>query len=156
MASWPEAWGALVSELRSGRGQPALVVPNEGSEALLATLGPFVDERISVGERFSESGSAGAALSAIQPTASSALLLDIEVLFSPQLHLDVVPFVRQLSQGRALVVAWPGQVAGGRVSYSLPGRADYLDQRASGLVVLRPVEVDFPDEVPYTVERYPA
>ena len=51
---------------------------------------------------------------------------------------------------------WPGQIAGWRLSYSLPGWADHLDESARDLVVLRPVDTEFPDEVPDTVERYPA
>ena len=82
-------------------------------------------------------------------------MLDIDALFAPQMNIEVVAFLRHLSQHCALVVAWPGQIAGGRLSYSLPGRADRLDEPARDLVVLRPLDTEFPDEVPYTVERYP-
>lgn len=83
-------------------------------------------------------------------------MIEIEALFAPQMNIDVVALLRQMAQRGVLVVAWPGQIAHGRVSYSRPGRADYMDEPAQGLVVLRPVAADFPDEVPYTVERYPA
>lgn len=86
----------------------------------------------------------------------STLLVDIDVLFAAALRLEVVSQLRRTAQNTALIVAWPGRIAGGRLSYSLPGRADHVDEPARDLVVLRPVEADFPDEVPYTVERYPA
>ncbi len=89
-------------------------------------------------------------------SAATTLLLDIDVLFTPALRIDVVSQLRRTSQHTVLVVAWPGQIKGARLSYSLPGRADHLDEPARDLVVLRPVDADFPDEVPYTVERYPA
>lgn len=83
-------------------------------------------------------------------------MIEIEALFAPQMNVDVVALLRQMAQRGVLVVAWPGQIANGRLSYSRPGRADYMDEPARGLVVLRPLMADFPDEVPYTVERYPA
>lgn len=82
----------------------------------------------------------------------TTLLLDVDVLLTPALRIEGVPQLRRTSQNTALIVAWPGQIAGGRLSYSLPGRADHLDEPARDLVVLRPVDIEFPDEVPYTVE----
>jgi hypothetical protein len=84
------------------------------------------------------------------------LLVDVEILFTPALRIEVLSQLRSTAQRTALIVAWPGQIAGGRLSYSRPGRLDHFDEPARDLVVLRPVDSEFPDEVPYTVERYPA
>lgn len=87
---------------------------------------------------------------------SSMLLLDIDVLFTPALKLDVLSQLRRMVGGRSLVVLWPGQIQSGRLSYSSPGRGDYVDVPARDLVVLRPVATQFPDEVPFQLERVPA
>ena len=84
------------------------------------------------------------------------LLLDIEVLFTPELGIAVLPALRLLAQRRPLIALWPGQIGVTRVSYSLPGRIDYVDEPARDLVVLRPVPTEFPDESPYELERFPA
>ena len=156
MSSWPHVWDELVAELCVGRGQPALVETSEGSARLLGTLGDRVAETISVGQLLVQADTPESVLSTARPVGDSALLVDIDVLFAPQLKLDVVAYLRQLSQWCALIVAWPGEITHGRLSYSRPGRADFLSVPATGLVVLRPVEAEFPDDTPYSLERYPA
>ena len=122
-----------------------------------AKIAEQVDEVVSLGQRVGEMSEAPTVNDLVGDlTGPSTLLVDIEVLFSPELHLEVVSQLRRTAQNTALVVAWPGRIAGGRLSYSLPGRGDHVDEPVRDLIVLRPVEVHFPDEVPYTVERYPA
>lgn len=117
----------------------------------------MVDEVISLGQRIAAMDRAPTAAELVAGMSQGmTLLLDIDVLFTPALRIDVLSQLRRTSQRTALIVAWPGQIAGGRLSYSLPGRADHLDEPARDLVVLRPLDTEFPDEVPYTVERYPA
>lgn len=86
----------------------------------------------------------------------SVLLIDIDVLFTPVLKLDVHSQLHRLVRGRSLVVLWPGRVQTGRLSYSLPGRDDYVDVQARNIIVLRPITTQFPDEVPYLLERMSA
>ncbi len=156
-SKWPEAFSDLVRELRTDRGRPALIDRPATAAQLIQSLVPLADEVVSLGQRLAERDSAPTAADLVDGLAAgSTLLLDIDVLFTPALHLDVVSQLRRTSQRTALIVAWPGQIAGGRLSYSLPGRADHLDEPARDLVVLRPLDTEFPDEVPYTVERYPA
>lgn len=155
MTSWPEAWADLVAELRSGRGQPAFIDSSVDASALVTAICDVVDEVISVGELFAQADSPAVIAEAVQRNSGrSTLLVDIDGLFAPQLGLDVVALTLRLSQRRALLVCWPGRIDSGRMSYSLPGRPDYVHEPARGLVVLRPVSTHFPDEVPYTVERY--
>lgn len=101
----------------------------------------------------------------VKPTASDlfatlgdepTVLVDIEVLFTPALGVEALPQLRLLAQRRPLIAVWPGQIGVTRLSYSLPGRVDHLDEPARDLVVLRPVPTEFPDETPYRLERFPA
>lgn len=127
------------------------------ASSLLERLQEVVETNVSIGERVARCDDAPDVDRLLDGIAgSSTLLFDIDVLFTPALRIEVVSQLRRTSQRTVLIVAWPGQIAGGRLSYSLPGRADHLDEPARDLVVLRPVDTEFPDEVPYTVERFPA
>lgn len=155
---WPDPFSDLVRELRADRGRPALV---EGSAAdaggLIRRLEPLVDEVVSVGERIAAAAQRPTAEDLLEHLdAGSTLLRDIEALFTPALQIEVVSQLRRTAQRTALVVAWPGEITGGRLSYSRPGRADHMTEPARDLIVLRPISSPFPDEVPYIVERYPA
>jgi hypothetical protein len=155
---WPEAFDALCRELRADRGRPGFIDPSDPlSQRLIARLVPLVGKVVSIGDRVAAREQAPTVVDLVGDIGgSSTLLVDIEVLYAPALHLEVVSQLRRTSQDTALIVVWPGRIAGGRLSYSLPGRADHFDEPARDLVVLRPTQADFPDEVPYTVERYPA
>lgn len=155
---WPEAFESLLSELRSDRSRLALVDASDpGAPRLLDRLRSVVDDVVSVGGRLVDREQPPSASELVSGLGSAAvLLIDIDVLFAPELRVEPLSQLRRTAQNTALIVAWPGRIAGGRLSYSLPGRADHVDEPARDLVVLRPVEADFPDEVPYTVERYPA
>lgn len=148
--------GDLTRELRADRGRPGLVDSSlSAAGRLIDQLSRLVDEVVSLGHRIKEMDRAPTANELVADiTAATTLLLDIDVLFTPALHIDVMSQLRRISQGTALIVVWPGKIAGGRLSYSLPGRADHVDEPARDLVVLRPISTQFPDEVPYNVERY--
>lgn len=154
--SWHESWPDLVRELRSGRGKPALVAGSRDSTAVQEAIGSRVAEVISIGQSVVASDTPDSVIDLIQPSRDSALLIEIEPLFAPQLQIDVVAYLRQLSQRCAMFVLWPGEIANGRLTYSRPGRSDHIDVPARDMVVLRQAETTFPDEVPYIVERYPA
>lgn len=153
--AWFEEWNRLLDELTRSRDRVALLLDGavDGSVRRLEAL---VEEVFNVGEVVRRLESPEQVLDAIKPRASSVLLVDIEVLFSPELGLDVMAFIRHLSHGRALIVEWPGGLSSGRLTYSRPGRRDYFDQPVRDLVVLRPTESVFPDEAPFRLERYPA
>lgn len=155
---WPDAFESLRRELSSDRGRPAFVDSSDtAASELIDRLVSLVDGVVSLGARvadFDEPPTVADLLAGIN--GSSTVLVDIDVLFAAALHLEVVSQLRRTAQSTALIVVWPGRIAGGRLSYSLPGRADHLDEPARDLVVLRPLVTEFPDEIPYTVERYPA
>lgn len=47
-------------------------------------------------------------------------LSDIDLLFEPALHLDVLILLRQASRTTRLVVAWPGAFENGTLAYAVP------------------------------------
>ncbi len=57
------------------------------------------------------------------------LLDDMELLFAPFLHLDVLRLLRDLSRLGPLVVAWPGEYQGQRLTYARPGHPEYREHR---------------------------
>lgn len=59
-------------------------------------------------------------------TGSSLLLVDnIELLFDPSLQLDPLRALKVASRHRSLVVAWPGAIEGGDLTYAEPGYPEY-------------------------------
>jgi hypothetical protein len=157
VSSWPDAWCDLDADLRAGRGRPALVEAGAtGVEALVAALSAVVDHVVSVGQRLSQLHEMPSISDLLDDISGSTLLLDIDVLFAPALELDVLSQLRRMVRDRSLVVLWPGRSQGGRLSYSSPGRGDYVDVPARDVIVLHPVATQFPDEVPYLLERFPA
>lgn len=157
MTAWPEGFDQLVRELRAGRGRPALI--DGMSPHAASTVARLAERlgRVSLGQLIATAATAPSAADLFaalddRPT----LLVDIEVLFTPAMAVEVLPQLRRESQRRPLIVLWPGQIGVTRLSYSLPGRVDHLDEPARDLVVLRPVLTEFPDETPYELERFPA
>src|ERR1700722_17200480 len=76
------------------------------------------------------------------------LLFDVETLcWTPWLRLDPVRLLRQHARRQGVVVVWPGQVKGRTVSFSTPGRRDYVNVTATGFSVIQPIPARFPDQV---------
>jgi hypothetical protein len=48
---------------------------------------------------------------------------------------------------------WPGQIVGGRATYSTFGRPDHHDVAVRDVIILRPRITRFPDEIPFSFER---
>lgn len=157
-SDWSDAFDALCRELRADRGRPGFIDGSDPTSSLLIErISLQVSSVVSLGSRLAEQHEPPSVSNLVADLgAPSTLLVDIDVLFTPALHIEVLSQLRRTAQNTALIVAWPGRIAGGRLSYSLPGRADRVDEPARDTVVLRPVETHFPDEVPYSVERYPA
>ena len=157
MTSWPEGFEQLIRELRAGRGRPALI---DGSSLHAPSTVARLAERsarVSLGELIAAAEAAPSAADLFAKLGDGpTLLVDIEVLFTPALAVEVLPQLRRAAQRRPLMVLWPGQIGVTRLSYSLPGRVDHLDEPVRDLVVLRPVPTEFPDEIPYKLERFPA
>lgn len=88
--------------------------------------------------------------------AGQRVLVDLDVLFDPELMLDPVRLLRDLARTEAgLVAAWPGQIDAGTARFSAPGRFDRYVSPLVDTLVLRACPVVFPDETPYQLERIP-
>lgn len=53
------------------------------------------------------------------------LCVDIDVLFEPQLDLDPLALLKEMSRMAVLVVAWPGSIADGILTYAAPEHAHH-------------------------------
>ena len=115
-----------------------------------------MDRVVSLGQRLTDQEVMPPLIDLVDETSGSTLLLDIDVLFTSELKLDVLSQLRRMGRGGPLLVLWPGRIHGGRLSYSSPGRGDYVDVPARDVIVLHPAPAQFPDEVPYLLERFPA
>jgi len=125
------------------------------AEQLVSELRQVVVNDVSLGARLAMFSQMPPIEELVGALDGSTLLTDIDVLFSPQLDLDVLGYLRQLARALPVLAVWPGKVTGPRLTYSLPGRADYVDVLARDLVVLHPLAKEFPDEIPYRLERFP-
>lgn len=68
---------------------------------------------------------------------AEVILLDnLQVLFTPILNLDPLELVRQLGRSFTLIVAWPGELAAGKLAYLEPGREQPHWYDAAGLKIL--------------------
>jgi len=154
-ATWPEAGHQLLGELAMGRGRCALIAAElPAADRLVARLAGDLDLQVT---------RVGAALAVHErpPTprevevacSSASILTDLDVLLWPALGVPLLPLLAALARRRPVIAVWPGEITGQRARYSSPGRPDHHDVRLTDVVVLRPRNTRFPDEVPYEIER---
>jgi hypothetical protein len=98
------------------------------------------------------------------PTAAQAeallaphpVLVDLELLFAPELHIDPLMLLRSLRRrGLPRIALWPGHLAAGRARFSAPQRPDFYEQPCGDVLVLRPRDGTLPGERCFEVERWP-
>ena len=68
--------------------------------------------------------------------ADVVLLDNVQVFFTPMLHLDPLALLRQLGRKHSIVAAWPGEYAEGRLTYMEAGLAEPKRFTVSGLRVV--------------------
>ncbi|MBE5774054.1 MAG: BREX-3 system P-loop-containing protein BrxF [Clostridiales bacterium] len=54
-------------------------------------------------------------------------LTHIEILFTPELHLDVVGTLLALCRNRKICIVWPGVMDGGKLYYAKPEDPEYYE-----------------------------
>lgn len=117
---------------------PADFGDRPGLQALAAELGvPYVNVSLALSEallplpRAERPAHVGAELEALisAGNAPSVLLDKVEVLFQPDLRVDVLARLRQLSRHRTLVVTWPGQWSGGVLTYASFEHPEHTEER---------------------------
>lgn len=148
---WPEDGQALWAELAAARGRIALTQDPGIAEAMGELVGAEPCRAGSVLAAFPDPPDAAAVATALR---GSRVLLDLEVLFDPELQLDPLRLLHDLSAAAGGSLAcWPGEIRDRAAAYSRPGRRDRYRGTLNNAVVLRPAAVFFPDETPFTVER---
>lgn len=57
---------------------------------------------------------------------AARLVIDnIDILFNPQYHIDILGYFVQLGRNRKTIVLWPGEYDSGYLSYASPEYEDY-------------------------------
>jgi hypothetical protein len=106
---------AVANELKTVYAWPRL---NVGRELAAFLLSDLPAHRSDAARRWLETFLASA-----QP--GPVLLSEIDLLFEPTLHLDVLILLRQASRTTRLVVAWPGSLENGTLAYAVPEHHHY-------------------------------
>ena len=153
MTPWPAAARELVVELQSAPGRIALVVGDDDPGPLMALADALGEEVTSVGERLTTGEAPLPPDKVVQQLLGATLLDDVDILFDPELNMDPLALVRQLSRRHPVILYWPGSVQGGEANYSEPGRKDHFRSRLVDAVILHPLARVFPDQPAYRLER---
>jgi hypothetical protein len=106
---------AVANELETKYGWPRSHISRELAAFLLSNS---PGQRSDAARRWLETSLASAAPGPV-------LLSDIDLLFEPTLHLDVLTLLRQASRTTRLVVAWPGAFENGTLAYAVPEHHHY-------------------------------
>jgi hypothetical protein len=64
---------------------------------------------------------------------------NIELLFLPELQVDVLPWLKRCARLQPLVVAWPGEYRDGHLIFSRIGRDDYYRSERDSDILVHPV-----------------
>jgi hypothetical protein len=153
---WPDAGHALLAELAAARGRVALIAAATPTSAdgLVDRLRDDLDLTVvSLGQAFADRKEPPTADQISVAGADATVITDIDLLFWPGSPTRALPFLTAHGRRRPTIAVWPGQIAGGRATYSALGRPDHLDAAVRDVVILRPRTTRFPDEVPFSIER---
>lgn len=154
MRSWPDAGYELVRELETHRGRLALVEQTPETGRVVSAFSELLGSPVNVGLVVTEEPLVTAD-EVVDRLVGAPLLVALDVLFwRPWLPLDPLKVLRRLARQRPPIVAvWPGSLTGHSLAYSASGRPDFFEAELEDVVVLRPIAVTFPDQVPYEEER---
>jgi hypothetical protein len=153
---WPDAGHALLAELTSARGRIALIAAATptAADGLVNRLREDLDlTAVSLGQAFADRKEPPTTDEIAVACANATVITDIDLLFWPASPTRVLPLLTAHARRRPTIVVWPGQIAGGRATYSALGRPDHHDVAIRDVIILRPCTTRFPDEVPFSTER---
>jgi hypothetical protein len=150
--------GALLAELARAPGRLCLTVGDQAmSRQLLQRLASEqAAVAVSIGRLLTESEARPRFDHLEDLIGDASFLIDLDILFWPDVRSNPLQLLRSLSRKTPRFVQWPGALVGKRLTYSEPGRRDFFDATIDDAVIMRPQRVQFPDEIPYEVERIPA
>ena len=149
---WPVEGRELWAELSRFRGRLALIVGDPGVADVLAQVAGT--QLCSIGRRISQFEAPPAPGQVASALTGERVLIELDILFAPELGIDPVRLLRDQARAVGGVVAlWPGEVQRAR---PLTARVASTDSVIPGRHTGSPVTPGgFPDETPYTVERIP-
>lgn len=154
--AWPDSGLALFAELAGNPGRIGLAV---GGSPGQHTLGPLADalklDIVSVGRILTGPAKPATADTVRTLLREAQIIEDTDVLFSPEIGIDPLAWLRDSCKRHPVFMRWPGALGDGIATYSAPGRRDHYERRLADAVVLRPITQVFPDESPYRIERIP-
>ncbi len=152
--AWPEAGRMLVDELVRTGNVGLITGPGGAVEGTLARLRNDLGlSCVSIGETLSRRQDAPAIGDIDSILGDAVILTDIDLLFAPPLHINVLALLGRRGRRCATIAVWPGVISGRRAVYSIAGRGDHQDVALANALVLRPIPTRFPDEVPFEIER---
>jgi hypothetical protein len=144
----------LLSELRSRAGRLGIVSAGSEEDADLAWLASASGwDILRIGRELAQRDHPPTADEIETALRGSHVLVDCQVLFDPGLRINPVQLFRRLSRRDPTFACWPGEIRGNTFSYSQAGRPDHFQEPVQDAIVLRPHELAFPDELPFTIER---
>ena len=162
VSRWPELGLALWAEIDRRPGRFALIVQTRGNEygaspdvvaSLLASLkgcSPY-----SAGSALSEFHRPPTEAEVAEALSGRPVLTDLEVLFEPELRLNLQRLFQRLARVSGIIALWPGEIKGTGATYSAPGHRDHYEASLHGCLVLRPRMTFFDDQAPFDIERLP-
>lgn len=147
---------SLAAELSTSPGRFGLIEAGPGAdEVIIEWEQELGTTRCSVGARLTslpEPPSSHGIEALLQP---DPLLVDIEILFTPELAVDPVALLWRLARiSSPRLALWPGSLAAGRARFSEAQREDHYDRPVEDVLILRPVSRAFPDEPCFEIERW--
>jgi hypothetical protein len=152
--SWPRDGEELWTELAAFPGRLALAVDAEQPALKLAEI--IGADPCHVGALLAEQSDPHEPSQVPGLLQGCRVLVDLEILFDTAIRVDALKLLRSLAESqRGVVAVWPGTINGHRATYSEVGRFDRYVSDLADTVVLRPRQVAFPDETPFTIERIP-
>jgi hypothetical protein len=152
--TWPEAGRDLWNELVVHPGRLACILEGDAAESVLSQFAKELGEPIvAVGGLLTSRETAPPPSEVPHLLGKAGLLTDCEILFDPELRLNPIALFRGLARTRPRIVAWPGRLDEHYLVYSEPTRRDFFSEEVRDALVLHARDVQFPDQVPYTLER---
>ncbi len=152
---WPDAGQSLFNELQTSRNRFALIGgERDATDSLVGRLAnDLALTVVHLGAALADQSKPPTGRDVEAAAGSASVLADLDLLLWPALGVPLLPFLTILARRRPVIAVWPGEINSGRARYSTPGRPDHHDERLTDVVVLRPRNTRFPDEVPYDIER---
>lgn len=142
----------MLEELKRAHGRFALAA-GSGAEDLVALMAKAADStHSSVGRTLTQGN--GRPDDPMGPLEGSEFLVNLDILFAPQLKIDPLDLLRSLARRRPIVAAWPGWIEGDEAFYSEPGRRDYYRRRLENVLLLRPRPQALPGTPEFDIERF--